>query len=499
MRLRIPTVIVMIGLFAYSCSNAPNVKPVVYTVGDSTVKSGRGDGANGLWGWGDFIQHFLDSTEVRVENHAMGGTSSRTFIDKGLWDSVYLKLNKGDYVLIQFGHNDDGPINDNFRARGSLQGIGDEAKEIDNILTGKHETVHSYGWYLKKMVAEAKNKGAVPIVLSPMPRNLWRNGKVVREPESYPLWAKQVAEQEGASFVDLNEKMALEMEKMGEMGVTGNHFYERDPTHTTARGAVLAASVISSELRAQDSGLEDHLIDYPQIVLPKKRNLHLVGDSTMADNANENAIGWGVPFEKFVDTTRINFFNHARSGRSSRTFITDGLWKDVLQELQPDDFVLIQFGHNDEGTIGKEKYKGSLEGVGYETKDVIRNDSITETVHTYGWYLRKMVSDARKKGANPIILSLTPRNEWSQGSVDQRHDTYVQWAKEIAESESVPFIDLSAAIAKRYELIGKEKVDLFFPKDHTHTNSEGALFNAKAAAAALRNNKETGLHDYIFF
>lgn len=335
MRLRILTVIVLAGLSAFSCSNAPHVKPVVYTVGDSTVKSGRGDGANGLWGWGDFIEHFLDSTEVRVENHALGGTSSRTFIDKGLWDSVYQKLNKGDYVLIQFGHNDDGPINDNFRARGTLKGIGDEAKEIDNILTGKHETVHSYGWYLRKMISDTESKGGVPIVLSPIPRNLWKSGKVVRNDESYPLWAQQIAEQEGVTFVDLNEKMASEMEKVGELGVTGNHFYQRDPVHTTARGAVLAASVIASELRSKDSGLEDHLIDYPQIVLPKKRNLYLVGDSTMADNANENAIGWGVPFEKFVDTTRINYFNHARSGEAAERLLRTAFGTTFCRNYSP--------------------------------------------------------------------------------------------------------------------------------------------------------------------
>ena len=498
MRLRILFVLVLIGLCAVSCSFTPNKKTIIYTVGDSTVKNGEGDGDHGLWGWGDFIEHFLDSTEVHVENRALGGTSSRTYIDKGLWDSVRNKLNKGDYVLIQFGHNDDGPINDDFRARGTINGIDDKSEEIDNLLTGKHEVVHTYGWYLRKMIVEAKDKGAIPIVLSPIPRNKWDNDKVGRNNDSYGLWSKQVAEQEDVTFIDLNDKMALEMENIGELGVTGNYFYERDHTHTTVRGAVLAASIVIDEIRSKDSGMEDHLTDYPQITLPKKKNLFLVGDSTMADNANENAVGWGVPFEQFVDTTRLNFFNNARGGRSSRTFISEGLWDDVLNEVQAEDFVLIQFGHNDTGNIDKEKFRGSLSGTGEDVQEIVKNDS-TEIVHTYGWYLRKMLNETKEKGAVPILVSLTPRNEWPNGMVEQRCETYIKWCKEVAETENVPFIDLSNEIAKRYQLLGKEKVNLFFPKDHTHTNSAGALFNAQAAAEVLKKDKESGLHDYIFY
>ncbi|MBG47739.1 MAG: rhamnogalacturonan acetylesterase [Pseudozobellia sp.] len=499
MRLRILPVILLAGLFILSCSTNSNKKPVLYTVGDSTVKNGQGDGAGGLWGWGEFINQFLDSTKIKVENHALGGTSSRTYQDKGLWDSVYNKLNKGDFVLIQFGHNDNGPINDDFRARGTIKGIGEESEEIDNILTGKHETVRSYGWYIRRLIKDAKSKGAVPIVLSPIPRNKWENQKVLRNDQSYGLWAKQVAEQEGATFIDLNNQMALKMEEIGEQGTTGNHFFERDHTHTSARGAVLAASIIVNEIRNEDSSLEDYLIDYPQITLPKKKNLFLIGDSTMADNGNENAVGWGIPFTRFIDTTRLNYFNSALGGRSSRTFITEGHWNEILQKLQPEDYVLIQFGHNDAGNIDKEKYRGSLNGTGFETQDVVRNDTLTETVHTFGQYLRKMVIETKEKGALPIILSLTPRNEWPDGQVEQRQETYIKWSEEIATEEEVPFIDLSNQIAKKYEELGEENVQKFFPKDHTHTNLDGALFNAQVAAEALKNYKGSGLRDYIFY
>lgn len=494
--LQVLTILGMVILLA-NCKQKNIIKPTVYAVGDSTVKNGSGQGDGGLWGWGDFIGQFLDSTKVNVENHALGGTSSRTYQDKGLWDTVYNKLKKGDYVLIQFGHNDNGPVNDTIRARGTIKGIGDETEEIDNMLTHKHEIVHTYGWYLKKFVSDAKEKGAIPIIMSPIPRNIWKDGKIPRNNKSYGLWAKQIAEKSGATFIDLNDKMASKLEPLGESNVTGTYFYKRDHTHTSARGAVLAASSIINELKQTNNSLKEYIIPNPKIVLPKKKNIFLIGDSTMANNNNVNAVGWGVPFPKFCDTMQVHVINKARGGRSSRTFIYEGLWDDVKQQFQPGDFVLIQFGHNDAGNIDREKYRGSLKGMGDETQKVLR-DSVTETVHTYGWYMKKMIRETKEIGAIPIVLSLTPRNEWPDGNVERRTDSYVKWAKEAAASEHAFYIDINDIVAKKYEDLGKEKVKSFFPKDHTHTNLEGATFVAAAVAETLKTSKDIGLRGYIY-
>jgi lysophospholipase L1-like esterase len=224
--------------------NKPAEKPTIYIIGDSTVKNGRGDGAGGLWGWGDPLNQYFDTSKVSLENHALGGTSSRTFRDKGLWQPVLDKLQNGDFVLIQFGHNDAGAINDTIRARGTIKGTGNETEEIDNLLTGQHEIVHSYGWYIRQYIREVKEKGAIPVVMSPIPRNDWYGGKVVRNNDSYGKWAEQVAQEEGVFFIDLNEKMASAMEGLGEENVTDVLFFSRDHTHTSAEGAVLAASLI---------------------------------------------------------------------------------------------------------------------------------------------------------------------------------------------------------------------------------------------------------------
>lgn len=466
-------------------------------VGDSTVKNGRGDGAGGLWGWGDFIGQFLDSTKIKVENHALGGTSSRTYQDKGLWDTVYHKLKKGDYVLIQFGHNDNGPINDDFRARGTLKGIGEESEEIDNILTGKHEIVHSYGWYIRKLVMQTKEKGAIPIIMSPIPRNRWKNGKVPRNNTSYGFWAKQIAEEEGVTFIDLNNLLAQKMEAEGVQNVTGTYFYQKDHTHTSAKGAVLAASIITESVRQEDNSIKKYVLNAPDIVLPRKKNIFLIGDSTMANNGDENAVGWGVPFPTQFDTTRANIINKARGGRSTRTFDYEGLWDAAKKEFQEGDFVLIQFGHNDTGNIDKAKYRGSLKGISDEAQNVIRTDSITETVHTFGWYMKKYIRETKAKGAVPIVLSQTPRNEWPNGKVERRKSTYVRWSKEAAKIEEAFYLDINDSIAVRYESLGKETVKSFFPKDHTHTGNKGAKFSAQTIATALKGLKKCGIRDYI--
>lgn len=491
-------IILFLTICFFQCQSTEKqpVKPTVYTVGDSTVKNGRGNGDGGLWGWGDFIGQFLDTTKVTVKNHALGGTSSRTYQNLGLWDSVQKRLKPGDYVMIQFGHNDNGPVNDTIRARGTIKGIGDETEEIDNLITKEHEIVHSYGWYLRKIVTDAKAKGATPIIMSPIPRNKWQDGNMPRNNQSYGLWAKQIAEQEQVTFIDLNDRMASKLETFGETGVTGTYFYKRDHTHTSAKGAVLAASCIIEGLKTTDNSLKQYVVDNPKINLPKKFNLFLIGDSTMANNGNDNATGWGVPFPKYVDTMRVNVINKARGGRSTRTFTREGLWDAAKNEFQPDDVVFLQFGHNDAGNIDKAKYRGSLQGIGDNTQ-IVERDSLTETVHSFGWYLTQMIADTKAKGARPIVLSLTPRNEWPNGKVERRTDSYVLWSKQVADKESVPFIDLNDSIAVQYEMLGKTTVKAFFPQDHTHTGIEGADFSAKVVAKILKKSKALGLRDYI--
>lgn len=222
-------------------------RPVLYIIGDSTVRNGDGTGKNQQWGWGSFMAGYFDTSKISVQNHAIGGRSSRTFITEGRWDKILTTLKKGDYVIMQFGHNDAGPLDDTARARGTLKGIGNDSVEIYNPIRKMKETVHSYGWYMRKYIREAKQKGAVPIVCSLVPRNSWKDGKVVRSADNYSLWAEQAAKEEGAFFINLNDLVAAEYEVMGIDAV--KKFFPVDHTHTNIDGAKLNASIVISALK----------------------------------------------------------------------------------------------------------------------------------------------------------------------------------------------------------------------------------------------------------
>lgn len=233
-------------------------KPVLYIIGDSTVRNGNGTGQNQQWGWGSFMAPYFDTTKISVENHAIGGRSSRTFLTEGRWEKILQNLKRGDYVMMQFGHNDGGPLDDMARARGSIRGIGEESKAIYNPIRKKEEVVYTYGWYLRNYIRDAKAKGAIPIVCSPIPRNQWKEGKVVRSADSYSGWAAKVAKEEGAHFIDLNEKVAARYEAMGTDAV--KVFFPVDHTHTNREGAQLNAQIVIDALKElNDTNLKQYL------------------------------------------------------------------------------------------------------------------------------------------------------------------------------------------------------------------------------------------------
>ena len=231
---------------------------------------------------------------------------------------------------------------------------------------------------------------------------------------------------------------------------------------------------------------------------PNLLTIFVVGDSTANNNAN-GARGWGDPFVDYFDAEKINVLNRARGGRSSRTFMTEGLWDKVLSEMKRGDFVLIQFGHNDAGAINDAtRARGSLPGIGEETQEI--DNLLTkkhEVVHTYGWYMRKMIADTKAKGATPIVLSLTVRNIWKEGHVERGPGKFGQWAAEVAKFEHVTFIDVTTLIAGRYEELGEEKVKELFATDHTHTSPSGAELNASLVVAGLKMLKDKPLDRYL--
>ena len=221
--------------------------PTLWIIGDSTVRNGQGDGANNQWGWGDMIDAYFNPARINVVNRALGGRSSRTFITEGHWNDVLVSLKPGDFVMMQFGHNDAGAVNDKSRARASIPGTGDKTEEIDNMITKKHEVVHTFGWYLREYIDETKAKGGSPIVCSLVPRKIWKDGRIVRDTSTYAGWARTVAETASVPFLDINESIAARYDALGATDVES--LFGDEHTHTTRAGAELNAKCVVAALR----------------------------------------------------------------------------------------------------------------------------------------------------------------------------------------------------------------------------------------------------------
>lgn len=221
--------------------------PTLFLIGDSTVRNGTGNGAGGQWGWGDFLARFFQTNRINVVNEALGGTSSRTYY-RDRWPGVLAMMKPGDFVIMQFGHNDSSPANDTARARGTIKGVGDETREIDNPLTHKHEVVHTFGWYEKQFIAEARAKGATPMICSLIPRNTWRDGRAARNKNDYAGWAGEVAKSENAAFLDINEIIARQYDAIGQENVKPLFIVGAGP-HTSLAGAETNSTCVIAALK----------------------------------------------------------------------------------------------------------------------------------------------------------------------------------------------------------------------------------------------------------
>lgn len=225
-----------------------------------------------------------------------------------------------------------------------------------------------------------------------------------------------------------------------------------------------------------------------QTANPALPTLHIVGDSTVRSGGTGAGLwGWGERIKPFFDTDKINVVNNAIGGRSARTYFTEGRWQKVSDALKPGDFVIIQFGHNDQGRIGDpaNKHRADGKGIGDETVEDTMPDGSKELVHTFGWYMAKFVTDAKARGATVILCSPIPhRQRWETG---RDFEALAEWDKEVATNNGALFFDLTMVITDAYKKLGMAKVETFFADKGTHTTDTGAQFNAACVIAGLKS------------
>ncbi len=507
-------------------SSRKGSNPVLFLVGNSTMRTGtRGNGDNGQWGWGYYAHEYFDENKITVENHALGGTSPRTFYND-LWAPVAAAIRPGDYVFLELGHNDNGPI-DSIRARSSYRpdgklSLADDSISIYNKVKKKQETVYTFGGYTRMFINDVRAKGGIPILFTLTPRNAYEeDGKTIqRKLADFTPAIFALGKEMNVPVIDLNDISAKKLEAYGPWK-TDYHFY-LDKIHSSAFGAMMnAASAAEGIALSPDARLlqlkyflNDKVIPKrcDQKRLPGKPMVFLCGDSTgkNEDKNPDGMWGWGSQGYTVFDSTKCVFQNQAKAGRSTRTYLDEGRWDEVYNSLQPGDYVLIQFGHNDIGGIDKDKERGVI-ACAQDTSHVyhLKSNGKNKVIYSFGWYIKKMVRDAQEKGAIPIILSFTPRNEWHEGKgevrgkfypvnekkgkfyIERRNDSYIpMWDKQIAEETGAAFIDVHNITAdfldKKFAKKGKEAASVYFNHDHTHTSLIGAQRNAQSVAEGLK-------------
>lgn len=480
-------------------------KPMLFIIGDSTSRTGvEGNGDNGQWGWGYYIHNYFDPEKITVENHGLGGESTRSYFKNWLFP-LLRGVRPGDWVIIQLGHNDrtGGREMNDGRFRGLLPGSGKEYTEVILPGNGTRERVHTYGEYLRIYIDEIRARGGNPLMLSLTSRKSFDENGITR-PDGKTAVIKEIAEEKGVPFIDFNAAIRYKYDNVFDKRKV-EYLYYSDGIHSSSFGAVINAETLVEELRKRpDIGLSQYLLPEKKYESAVRNGdnpvLFVIGDSTgKIDNSEVSGqVGWGQVIGKYFNPKKITVDNHAKAGRSARTFLDEGRWNVVYESLRPGDYVLIQFGHNDGGPINTGKARGEFKG-NDDKKEVLRMEAsgINQGIYSYGWYIRKFCLDAIEKGATPIVMSITPRNMRDENGKIIREKDYKQWAKEAAEQTGAYFIDLNEISAAKLDRLSKEEADKHFQRDHTHSSATGAERNAQSVVQGIKGLKALPLRKTI--
>ena len=239
-------IVISFSLLSFSLLSKKSI--VIYMIGDSTMAN-KPLNDNPERGWGQLFPQFFNE-KVKIENHAMNGRSTKSFIDEGRWDSVFFKLKKGDYLFIQFGHND-------------------EKVDKPKVYAEAHTT---YKDNLIKFITESRSKGAIPILVTPvMRRRFDEKGIVIDTHGDYPAVVKEVATLTKVPMIDLHEKSTKLLKDLGEEGSKALFLHiapgvyksfpegKKDDTHFSEFGATKIGALIVEGVKEQNLELKKYL------------------------------------------------------------------------------------------------------------------------------------------------------------------------------------------------------------------------------------------------
>jgi lysophospholipase L1-like esterase len=444
-------------------TSGPPMKVRIALIGDSTQTKSAGYGLG-------FCANLTD--DVVCIDDAKGGASTKTYTNEGYWTKAL--ADKPDYMLIQFGHNDE---------------------ESTQHLPRETDLVTEYPVNLKRYVEEARAHGIVPVLVTPLTRRYYGDdGKIHSDLLAHAEAMKKVAAEEHTPLIDLQADSIAYLDTLTEvqanaLGITkkdaqGNTI--PDKTHLNAEGSYIFGRIVAVDLgkavpalakfvRPVAAKLPPDLERIVAIFGGAAVKIVLVGDSTV-----NNGGGWGPGFCADL-TANVDCVNLARNGRSSKSYYDEGVWKDAL--AAHGDYILIQFGHND------------MPGKGPERE--------TDPETTYAANMRRYITEARAEGARPIIVTSLSRRNYKDGVLVEDLTAYAKAARRVAEEEGVPVIDLNAESTRLLRTMAQEQADQFDAVGHpdaagstldrTHLNAHGSeVFGRMVADDLARVCPELG-------
>lgn len=480
--------------------------PRIALIGDSTVADYNTERTT-MRGWGQLLPSQRQGAGGEVINRAAGGRSSKSFAREGRWQQVLSLEPRPDYVLIQFGHND-------------VTGKGPERETLPGAIPADLPTEgpgsNPDDWYrhnLHRYVREARAAGITPVIVSPMERAVFSaDGRLRRTNQPWAEAAAAVATEAGTLFIDLNTLSAELLPTLDEAGIASLQFHttegRMDRTHFSETGARLYAEVVGKALLEGFPDLAATLApsvrDLPTLTDLRSRHLRAVtsaapaarlrlvtlGGSSVADYdpAKTEMRGWGQLLRTFVDPEKADVINRAIGGRSSKSFLREGRWQQILELDPAPAYVLVSFGPNDVTGKGptRETIPGPVpdvlptEGPGSNEDDWFRNN------------LRRYIREARGIGAVPVLVSPQERSVFNdQGQVRRTNQRWVEATQAVAEEMGVVYVDMNRFSVTLLNTIGLERSEAMqFIRadgsvDRSHHNTTGSRLLAECVATEL--------------
>lgn len=495
----------------YSKENESAIK--VFLAGDSTVKD-YGD-SNNIGGWGEFIVNYF-TDEVQVVNKAEGGRSIRSYLNQGRLDEIINQGKKGDYVFIQFGHNDARTDENAYIEHSVVLGDPDEdgiyptipgvktatpQRIIDFYATDAYpykDTFYSYDtgsfkWYYKQYIDKIRKADMIPVIITPVCRVFFdAEGKITPhfgEDNGYVEAVKQVAQETNCNMVDMYEITKDLYESYGVMTTQTLHHVKEDGTmdltHYNKFGANLIASKMSQALSQQNIAIakdtKNSSVAVSKVEDLKTANLFVLGDGGKGneDSYKVYTDSFGAKIgDYFVD--KITTYDLTVPDAGAKSYLNTEEYASFKENLKEGDYVMLCFGKNESNKQGS---------------DYLNESAFKEFV--FDNYV-KPVMDAK---AIPIIITPYVDAKFSQGEVMDTIGAYDDKLKEIVVENSLYFVDITAQSTQLYNSMGVDGSKVLNPIgkkgiDRNSLSEFGAYTVAKAIVSSMKYSSAT-LKNYI--